>query len=427
MPKLTLPRTDVRMIDDAIRSVIFRFIVLVICAANICASAHAEYFVNGKSVKASTYKAYQLIDSSLVAMKANRTDEAIDLLERALQYDPDLAEARVTLGVALARQDKTNEAENQFRTALAQNSNLLIAKLNLAALYQSSGRLTDALTLYESVIAHEKDSETARDLKERVQMLRQELENEDEAAEKEGDADLDQQSYYANVISDGKRQWPLLHMPLRVYIFPGEELVNYRPEFDRILRQSFIEWQKASYGRIQFVFVKSPAHADITCAWVDDPKKLQSTAEGGEAEVRTILNSILKVKILLLLNDPTSTFPLTDNLIRTLCLHEIGHAIGLIGHSAKASDVMYCTGQIVDKEKHLSKRDVNTLHALYKTDLDPQSIYLFQLERATGGKALETLQFTIIGGTCVIAVILFFVGVVRNATAARGKKKQKKQ
>lgn len=142
-------------------------------------------------------------------------------------------------------------------------------------------------------------------------------------------------------------------------------------------------------------------------------------------EVRTVLNSIVKVKILLLMNEPASAFPLTNNLIRTLCLHEIGHAIGLIGHSAKASDVMYCTGQIVDQEKHLSKRDVNTLHALYENDLDTPSIWLFQLEQVTGGKALQTLQFALITVTAVVAVILCFVGIVRKTTARRGKKLKK--
>ena len=47
---------------------------------------------------------------------------------------------------------------------------------------------------------------------------------------------------------------------------------------------------------------------------------------------------------------------------RNILTHELGHALGYIGHSASASDVMY---PYVSTIYDLSTRDINHLHQLY--------------------------------------------------------------
>ena len=47
-----------------------------------------------------------------------------------------------------------------------------------------------------------------------------------------------------------------------------------------------------------------------------------------------------------------------------IALHEIGHALGINGHSSDSKDIMFMS---VDKNQTtLSRRDVETLKALYK-------------------------------------------------------------
>jgi predicted Zn-dependent protease len=57
--------------------------------------------------------------------------------------------------------------------------------------------------------------------------------------------------------------------------------------------------------------------------------------------------------------------PMTENRMRTVCLHEIGHALGLGGHTTNPDDIMFYTSSLADVAKHLSDRDRATLVRLY--------------------------------------------------------------
>jgi TonB family protein len=48
--------------------------------------------------------------------------------------------------------------------------------------------------------------------------------------------------------------------------------------------------------------------------------------------------------------------------MRAICLHEIGHALGLVNHSLDPHDVMF---PYLTQQKSLSIRDTNTIHMLY--------------------------------------------------------------
>ncbi len=51
--------------------------------------------------------------------------------------------------------------------------------------------------------------------------------------------------------------------------------------------------------------------------------------------------------------------------MRWICLHEIGHALGLMGHSTNHSDVMYSSMPLATNNRGLSERDKNTVKHLY--------------------------------------------------------------
>jgi predicted Zn-dependent protease len=378
------------------------------------ANAQSGFTVNGRPVSASTYQAYKLVNESISLMRENRAGDASVQLKRALQLDPTVPEARGMLGMALARLGKTDEAAEQMQIAITHNRSLVNARLNLAALYQSSGKTQDALDIYKQVLKDFPDSKIVNTIQDRVNLLENELHS--RLIAHASAKSLDHADYLSNVVADGRKRWPAMHMPLRVYVYPGDSLVGWKDEYDTILRESFAEWQKVSDGKVQFTFVNSPRDADITCTWVDEPKLLESSAEGGEAQVQTMMQSVVKCHMLLSLNDGGSAFPFTDNLVRTLCLHEIGHALGLMGHSTRAKDVMYCSTPLVDREEHLSARDVATLNALYAADVDGLSAALARLEYETKGNALNILRLALIAASTLIAAIAFVVAIARRSS-----------
>ena len=54
---------------------------------------------------------------------------------------------------------------------------------------------------------------------------------------------------------------------------------------------------------------------------------------------------------------------LSKDEIYAVAVHEIGHAIGILGHSSNRNDIMYPTTDIIGI--HASNRDVNTIRQFY--------------------------------------------------------------
>ena len=79
------------------------------------------------------------------------------------------------------------------------------------------------------------------------------------------------------------------------------------------------------------------------------------------------------LKVILMLEGDGTIGELSQEEMRTVCLHEFGHAIGLWGHSPHPGDISLprqATAQ------HPSTRDITTLRKLYNTPLNtPQHRY----------------------------------------------------
>lgn len=82
-----------------------------------------------------------------VLLFAGRYDEAVEALLGALRLDPHLSDARNNLGVVYDAMGNKNEAEQQYRLALADPAYPTPEKvyLNLGILYSSQGRDSEAI------------------------------------------------------------------------------------------------------------------------------------------------------------------------------------------------------------------------------------------------------------------------------------------
>ncbi len=181
-------------------------------------------------------------------------------------------------------------------------------------------------------------------------------------------------------------------MPIRVYISPVLKESLYLPE----IRYAMRVWHQASNGNIHFEETDVPEDANIRVRWSytgfladfqdtrlgsaeltcfkDGPQIEISPDEPSIGGVEIVENSetqtgdsvSFRVEVILMLDGDGTTGGLSAEEMRTVCLHEFGHALGLWGHSPHPGDISYPTATA----QQLSARDIATLRKLYDTPLN---------------------------------------------------------
>ena len=142
-------------------------------------------------------------------------------------------------------------------------------------------------------------------------------------------------------------------------------------EYTDTVKQAFENWQNATNGVIKFQEVQNPKVAQIGVTFVEHlDQKYTKNNPNLSAVVTPVFKDIKleKMDIEMKRVDAYSREYTSDKLL-SLAQHEIGHALGLWGHSANEDDVMYYSGDMVDHTtvaKELSNRDINTVLLLYK-------------------------------------------------------------
>ncbi len=141
-------------------------------------------------------------------------------------------------------------------------------------------------------------------------------------------------------------------------------------EYLDTVRTAFLNWQTATNGEIFFKEVSNPKNAKINVVFKDAYVVVNKLDPNVTAvAVPTIMQDKLsKVEIEIKDVDTNGRKYDTDKLL-TLAQHQIGHALGLWGHSAHENDIMYYDGEYITDftyKESISQRDINTLMLIYK-------------------------------------------------------------
>ena len=135
--------------------------------------------------------------------------------------------------------------------------------------------------------------------------------------------------------------------------------------YEEALSQSLSLWEKKTQGQLRFELTPDAAAADIRIKWAYQQDRRQSSEYIGEAMLIRGMEGF-HVEIEVALRDRTSLKPHSSEVVQTVLLHEIGHAIGLWGHSDDPNDVMYFASTV----QAPTARDIATWTKVSETPVD---------------------------------------------------------
>ncbi len=325
-------------------------------------------------------------------VKSSQYDDAICeygeawLLKNDLQLVPEI-------NTTCKRRKKYSDVQ-KWQTAL-KTSDQEEVHLALAQALEAFGDSDKALKEYRIVLAMDGNNISAEQAVQRLEAKGAESVNEEDTARAETVltdefpyADYGTRSLNVKVMKDRKvavdylndacpkmiTRWATNRVPLRVYVENGGGISGYRPQFRQFMIDAFAAWVKASEGRLSFSVVNYPQQANIVCHWVDDQAKASMNGnEQGITRSQYFYHKnepnvcmVQSADIFILTIYPRNQEELTDMAIKAVCLHELGHALGISGHSPFNGDMMYATLSPYDIPQHLTERDAATIKRLYQ-------------------------------------------------------------
>lgn len=347
------------MSDIDMRRLVIGLTMALVLSTSAVALAE-NYFRNGQPISEAQYKASNMNTEALNLIRANANEKAIEILLEAIELDPDLSQAHHNLGLAYSKVGKIDEAIDELKKAVDLNPQAAMSWLTLGGVYQSNGKLDDALEIYQQTLKRFPEFPDRAEIKGLISKLKEES-----ARQKSAGGTSGNDNYFRQVTTDHPVRWCSSSFPIRVAITDGSATPNFQPEFMDIAKGSFIDWAEASQGRIKFEFVSDPRRSDIVVLWTADPKELANPAEAGFADFSYRGNCLTRGTIKLLTVPMDRAQTMTTKQLRKACLHEVGHILGLRGHSPNPGDVMFYSLPVEDKWLVPSSRDVETIVRLY--------------------------------------------------------------
>ena len=195
-------------------------------------------------------------------------------------------------------------------------------------------------------------------------------------------------NYIDRAISYGHLyRWHPDTFPLKIYIENNPELPDY---YYKEVKKAFMQWQKVSGDYITFVYTDFKDEADIRCTFPKnfDREISDDAMTAGLSSFEINNDLILYSKIELAVYNSKNKY-LKPKQLYHCALHEIGHSLGLKGHSANPNDIMYPSAK--HYKAKISLGDISTLRLLYSIIPDISNKNFSQEDKQNLLKASEIL------------------------------------
>lgn len=184
-----------------------------------------------------------------------------------------------------------------------------------------------------------------------------------------GDNYIEQAPYEKGII-----RWDTDKFPLKIIISDKSDM-NIPQYYEKEITNAFLQWSQ-SVNFLKFSIVENNADANIEVKIVPTPSNICSgntckyVVGYTNPEIKN--NKLKKMTITLYATDPQGNYFSDKELYNTI-LHEIGHALGVMGHSYSSEDLMYMTtdngsyyAPYRSSFQYISSKDINTMKLLYK-------------------------------------------------------------
>jgi len=287
---------------------------------------------------------------------ANRGDntEAISEFEEAVHENPGLMQAYNNWANILEKQGHYEQAVEIYERAIQYAPNEGLLHRNLGVMYERVGRIEDAIAEYSEYLSLTKTSDPPIE-----SIVRNYEQNHAKGLHSKDYAD------FASNASEGRKLiWPQNLIPIPVYI---QTTAPAQMVFMPYIEECFGEWESATHGRIKFKEVAVAQNANIRIILQPGPL-VDPSHDVAHTQYDINFDSVQalqRMHMLITINTGDQTTDLSPNdramQVHRLVLHELGHAIGIWGHSLDPADIMY-THPIVSR---LSNRDILTIQKLY--------------------------------------------------------------
>ncbi|MGE0201108.1 MAG: tetratricopeptide repeat protein [Candidatus Melainabacteria bacterium] len=284
-----------------------------------------------------------------------KTREAIASYEEAIRLDQTLLPAYNNLGHLWDQMQEYDKAIGTYQQALTVDPNNALIHRNIAVVFEKVGRYQDAMAAYDRYIHLNPNPEPQI-----VSMV--------ESYQQQKRSGVHATNYLAALNAGGHPRdllWPEAINPIPVFIQVSEP---QQARFLPMVHEALNTWEEATNHRLRFRELPLPEQARIfiqlNSGPLSHPFHSVGHAQYNVQQDPSRQKSSLRVNLTINTgeaDDPTPS-PYRMQQIRRLALHELGHALGIWGHSTDPGDIMY-TQPIADQ---LSARDTETIQRLYR-------------------------------------------------------------